>query len=184
MSSSTYGFLVHLAFEKNIDKPYCPSINQIVKVTDSLAKKLDCDVSDVSLSQKYRIVNELMEKKLLVTWRKGRKKRIRFSDKLKNYNLETMRTYQIISMDGQSSEQQVVPEELEPTEKKLPEKPQYNLKIREVALPITKISKVGLSSGIIIPKTMMTKHKLEQGMKVRPILHVKKETAKLDKDIS
>ena len=85
MKTSTYGFLSLLVFIKNKDKPYCPSIKQLIDATDLLAKKLGCKDINISINTKYNIIKDLKKQNLLVSWKKGKQMRLKLSEKMTNY---------------------------------------------------------------------------------------------------
>jgi hypothetical protein len=85
MKTSTYGFLTLLVFIKNKDKPYCPSIKQLIDATDILANKLGCKDINISLATKYNIIKELEKQNLLISWKKGKQMRLKLSEKMISY---------------------------------------------------------------------------------------------------
>ena len=85
MKTSSYGFLSLLVFIKNKDKPYCPSMKQLIDATDRLANKFGCKNINISLVTKYNIIKDLQKQNYLVAWRKGKQMRLKLSERMSSY---------------------------------------------------------------------------------------------------
>jgi len=81
-----------LMFVRNIDKTYCTSIQQVVKLTDSLAEKFKLE-PDLSYMTKYLIIKNLVNSELLIIQKKGKNKKVKLPQKVKNYVVEKIREY-------------------------------------------------------------------------------------------
>ncbi|HVQ00399.1 MAG TPA: hypothetical protein VMT57_02680 [Candidatus Thermoplasmatota archaeon] len=83
MKSSTYAGLVVIVFV-NHRNAVSKSIESAIRATDALCVQLGLD-NDLSHMTKYRIVNELLQSKLLVAIRTKKYKKLRLAQKISDF---------------------------------------------------------------------------------------------------
>ena len=85
MKAAEYGSMIMLMFIKNIDHEYCDSIQQVILLTDALAKKFKFDPGTLSYMTKYLIIQYLASSKILVIQKSGVARKVKLAAAVKNY---------------------------------------------------------------------------------------------------
>lgn len=86
MKSSIYSILVLLVFIRNIDKPGCQSIKQLIQVTDKLAEKFGFEETP-SYMTKFNVVRELIKQGILTEGERSFSIPLSISESIKYYIL-------------------------------------------------------------------------------------------------
>jgi len=85
MKSAEYGSMIMLMFIKNITHEYCDSIQQVILLTDALAKRFKLDPSTLSYMTKYLIIQYLASSRILIIQKSGAARKVKLAAAVKNY---------------------------------------------------------------------------------------------------